>query len=201
MGTNKKYGKIPQKSAGQGKPKDTKKMAIAGVLIAIIIVAISVVAVSAGGGDNSDTQNVGEENASNTQSNGPISPTWITAETQGDSVSISKGEIESASMAHFRVPTDEGNLTFMGYQHDGEMHVRANVCPPCRSIGFSLDGDELVCDSCGTTFKAATGAGISGACKAFPKAAVAYEISGDDITMQTADLAIAYENTTEAGWP
>jgi|GEM_PF-358031 nitrite reductase/ring-hydroxylating ferredoxin subunit len=201
MGNNEKHGKRPRKSAGGGKPRNTRKMAIAGVLIAIIIIAISVVAVSAGGGNTNDTQSAGGKNTGNIQSNGPISPTWITAETQADAVSISKSELETAGMIHFKVPAENGDLSFMGYQQNGEVNIRANVCPPCRSIGFSLDGDELVCDSCGTRFEAATGGGISGACKAFPKASVAYEITGDDIVMQATDLVVAYENTTEAGWP
>lgn len=116
-------------------------------------------------------------------------------------MSVSKSELESAGIIHFKVPTDNGDLTFMAYTEDGDIDVRANVCPPCRSIGFSLNGNVLVCDSCRTRFGADTGAGISGACKDFPKADVAYQINGDAIAMQMGDLVTAYEDTTEPGWP
>jgi len=133
--------------------------------------------------------------------NGRVSPTWITAQQEGDTVSIPVSELDSGKMLHFRVTYQDYTMAFMAYKSGGEIYVRANVCPPCRSIGFSLDGDTLVCDSCGTTFKASTGAGISGACVSYPKAEVAHEISGDSVTMEMDDLVTAYGNTLYPGWP
>ncbi len=104
-------------------------------------------------------------------------------------------------MLHFRVTDQDANMAFMAYQLDGERYVRANVCPPCRSVGFSLSGDILVCNSCGTKFEASTGDGISGACRDYPKAEVAHAISGDKITMDTDDLINAYLDTEKPGWP
>ena len=79
--------------------------------------------------------------------------------------------------------------------------MRANVCPPCKSIGFSREGDELICDNCSTVFDASTGDGISRACRNFPKARVNTETNGDNTTMSLSDLSDAYENTQKAGWP
>jgi nitrite reductase/ring-hydroxylating ferredoxin subunit len=89
----------------------------------------------------------------------------------------------------------------MTYIVDGEIYVRANVCPPCWSIGFSLEEAVLICDRCATTFGAETGEGISGACVDYPKASVPYEIDGGNIVMQDTDLIAAYEDTLEPGWP
>jgi nitrite reductase/ring-hydroxylating ferredoxin subunit len=105
-------------------------------------------------------------------------------------------------MLHFKISTgSSGEQNFMAYDLNGEKYVRANVCPPCRSIGFSLSGDTLVCDSCGTRFSANTGDGISGACKDFPKAEVVTAINGDNYSMELGDLVAAYENTEKPGWP
>jgi uncharacterized membrane protein len=105
-------------------------------------------------------------------------------------------------MLHFKVPTDQGNkLNYMAYSLNGKTYVRANVCPPCNSVGFSLKGNTLVCNSCGTTFKASDGGGISGACKAYPKAEVAYSDDGSSLTMNRADLVTAYQNTRQKGRP
>ena len=92
-------------------------------------------------------------------------------------------------------------MNFMAYILDEEIHVRANVCPPCRSIGFSLEEDILICDRCATTFKAKTGDGIEGACVDFPKASLPYEIIDGSIVMRGNDLIVAYEDTVEPGWP
>jgi len=132
---------------------------------------------------------------------GIVSPTWITAQQNGDTVSIPVSELDGGKMLHFSITYQNDDMAFMAYKLGGDYYVRANVCPPCGSIGFSLDGDALVCDSCRTRFEAHTGEGISGACVNYPKAEVAHEISGASVTMEMDDLVTAYENTISAGWP
>ena len=136
-----------------------------------------------------------------TQNNEPIKATWIDPQVVGDIVSIPVSEVENSKMIHFKLSTIDGDIAFMAYDIDGKINVRANVCPPCRSIGFSLSKDTLICDTCRTTFEAKTGEGISGACIGYPKAAVPYEISDGKAIMSSNDLLSAYENTMEPGLP
>ncbi|MFH1031553.1 MAG: Fe-S-containing protein [Chloroflexota bacterium] len=131
-----------------------------------------------------------------------VKATWIKPQITGDTVSIPVSEIADKKIVHFNIPVAlGGEIAFMAYEIDGKINVRANVCPPCRSIGFSLNKDTLVCDTCRTTFKANTGKGISGACVAYPKAAVSYEASGGKLLMRGSDLITAYQNTNEPGLP
>lgn len=132
-----------------------------------------------------------------------VKATWIEPQVAGDTISIPVSEVSKSKIVHFRIrPTAlDKEIAFMAYDLGGEIYVRANVCPPCRSVGFSLDGDTLVCDTCRTTFEAKTGDGISGACVAYPKASVAYEIVDGKITMSSDDLFIANQRTNEPGWP
>lgn len=132
---------------------------------------------------------------------GPIKAKLIEAQVNGDSVSISVGDVENDWNTQFAVNTQAGKMNFMAYLLNNKIYVRADVCPPCRSIGYSLDGNTLVCDRCATTFKADTGNGIQGACVDYPKALVPYEIANGNIIMKQADLVVAYENTIEPGWP
>ncbi|MFC1919715.1 Fe-S-containing protein [Chloroflexota bacterium] len=132
----------------------------------------------------------------------PVKATWITPEVSGGSVSIPVAEVENNTIVHFKVADSRGSeLAFMAYDVGGQLNIRANVCPPCRSIGFSLDKDTLICDSCRTTFEAKTGEGIAGACVAFPKAQVMYEIENGKAVMNTGDMITAYQNTVESGLP
>jgi len=132
----------------------------------------------------------------------PVKATWITPQVAGDSVSIPVNEVKNDKIVHFSVPVAVGSeMAFMAYELDGNLNVRANVCPPCRSVGFSLSGDTLICDTCRTTFEAKTGEGISGACVGYPKAAVPYEISDGKVLMRGNDLLSAYQNTNEPGLP
>ena len=137
----------------------------------------------------------------NAQSNEPIKATWIEPQVVGDTVSIPVSEVENDWNVHFKVDTQSGNMTFMSYIVDGEIYVRANVCPPCRSTGFSLQEAVLICDRCATTFNAKTGEGINGACVGYPKAAVAYKINNGNAVMNSTDLITAYQDTIEPGLP
>ncbi len=135
------------------------------------------------------------------QSSEPIKATWIDPQVVGDIVSIPVSDVENSKITHFKLSTIDGDIAFMAYELDEDIYVRSNVCPPCWSVGFSLKGNILVCDTCQTTFKAKTGDGIEGACVDYPKAAVPYEISDGKVVMRGNDLLAADKNTKEPGWP
>lgn len=132
---------------------------------------------------------------------GPIKAKWIESEVTSDTASIPLREVKNNWNVHFGLRTKEGDINFMAYMMDGETYVRANVCPPCRSIGFSLQKDTLICNACRTTFKAKTGDGIAGACVDYPKASAPYEIADGNIVMKSDDLITAYINTLKPGLP
>lgn len=133
----------------------------------------------------------------------PIAATWITTavDTDEQTVSIPISELEDSWNTHFKLETTQGDVNFMAYIFEGAVYVRANVCPPCRSVGFSLDEGNriLICDRCATIFDAETGAGISGACVDYPKAEASYEITGDSLVIDGNDLMQAYEETLAPG--
>ena len=132
---------------------------------------------------------------------GPIKAVWIEPQVDGSTLSIPQSEVEKNWNVHFKANIQDSTESFMAYLLGDKIYVRANVCPPCRSIGYSLDGNILVCDRCATLFQAKTGDGIKGACVDYPKALVPYEIVNGEVIMQQADLAVAYENTLKPGWP
>jgi uncharacterized membrane protein len=130
---------------------------------------------------------------------GPIDAKWIESQVVGDTVSIPVSEIEDNWNTHFKLQTADGDIVTMAYILNGVIYVRASICPPCRSQGFTLNGNILVCDICGTTFAASTGEGISGACVNYPKASVSYTIADGKVVMSRADLVTAYQNTLKPG--
>lgn len=155
------------------------------VLITMLLAGLILVAAGCTGG--SDTPS------------GPVKAKWITATVSGNQVSIPQSDVDTYTNVHFNVPTSYGQLAFMAYNLNGETYVRANVCPPCNSIGFTLNDGILVCDSCGTTFEAATGNGISGGCVAYPKEEVAYTVQNGQIVMNIDDAITAYGATVQQG--
>jgi nitrite reductase/ring-hydroxylating ferredoxin subunit len=127
----------------------------------------------------------------------------VEADAANQTVCIPVSELEDNWNTHFKLETTEGDLNFMAYIFDGEIYVRANVCPPCKSIGFALDEAKqlLICDRCATIFDAGTGGGIEGACVDFPKAAVPYEVTDGKVITKGDDLITAYQDTQKPGWP
>jgi nitrite reductase/ring-hydroxylating ferredoxin subunit/predicted small lipoprotein YifL len=126
-------------------------------------------------------------------------PTWLTPQINGDQVTLSLSAVLQAKMAHFWVNLPSGKEAFMAYRLDGVTYVRADICVPCRSTSFSLEKGVLVCDTCGTRFDAKTGAGLSGACKNYPKDEAKAGVSGDNLTVTTTSLAAAYASTLQPG--
>jgi len=134
---------------------------------------------------------------------GPIEAVWLDPQINGDTVSIPVNQVVDNWNTHFklRAQVDGKNtrINFMAYLLDEEIHVRSNLCPPCRSVGFALEDNVLICDTCRTTFNAKTGDGIDGACVNFPKAVVPYEIVDGQLVMNEAALITAYQDTLERG--
>lgn len=162
------------------------------VLVALtgLLLAVSVLLVFTGcGGAGAGT------------SNQRIRPTFVEPAITGENVAVSLAEVQAKKMIHFRVLTPAGKEVFMAYDLPGKTMVRASVCVPCQSQSFSLEGTTLVCDACGTKFSATSGDGISGACVAYPKAAVEYTVVNGNITMTTGSLVAAYQNTLKPGKP
>lgn len=186
MGTKKTTRRERELELSKSKAKKNRLVIISTVIVAIIGVSIYFLMFGGSGGSN--------------QSNGPIKATWIEPQVAGDTVSIPVSEVEKDRNVHFNLKTQGEDMNFLAYVLDGETFVRANVCPPCRSTGFSLEKAALICDTCATTFNAQTGEGIGGACVDYPKASVSYEIQDGNIVMNIANLVSAYQDTVEPGW-
>lgn len=168
-------------------------LAACGLLLAGMLITIGLAACSGGSG----TASAAAPNATNTR----VSPSWITPAIDSTTVSVGEDVVKSKVNVDFELPTDKGTAYFMAYEYLGKTYVRADVCVPCRSISFTLYKGTLVCDSCGTVFKATDGAGVSGACVRYPKAAVPYQTVDGKIVMTQADLITAFENTLQPGLP
>ncbi len=194
MGTKKRKEreierKLSKREVSRRKAKKNRLVIISVVVMAIIIIGVSIYFAVSGGGGSTSTP------ATTEQPSGLIKATWIEPQVDSNTVSIPVSEIESNKIIHFELSTSHGDIAFMAYELGGEVYIRANACPPCPSVSFSLQRDILVCDNCQTTFKAKTGDGINGSCVNYPKASVPYEITDGNIIMSEADLIAAHQDT------
>ncbi len=130
---------------------------------------------------------------------GPVTATPLIVSYDGDMVSIPLSAVAEVVNAEFGISVDERSLDFMAYIFDGRLYVRASACPPCASLAYTLDGDELLCEACDSRFDVVTGEGSEGACVDYPKASVPYEVDGDRVVMRIADLVRAWDETEFEG--
>ena len=133
-------------------------------------------------------------------------PFWLDPPIVGvdGTLTIPLSAVQKDIIVHFRVTSAANQQeTFMAYYYDGLIYVRGDDCVPCQSINFSLKGNLLVCNSCGTTFNAITGKGTgtvgSPQCRTYPKEIAAYTIQGDQIVMHLNDLDTTFQNTITKG--
>lgn len=63
----------------------------------------------------------------------------------------------------------------------GKIVTAISICEPCRSERFHIEGDELVCNACGTRWTLEDLQGISGGCPEYPPEKLENSISGDQV--------------------
>ncbi|MEL4306173.1 Fe-S-containing protein [Methanococcoides sp. LMO-2] len=140
-----------------------------------------------------------DDGAQATAQTKPVSATWIEPQLIDDTVVIPVQTIEESMNTHFKMETSAGEIAVMAYMLGDEIVVRSNVCPPCGSIGFSLQDELLICDACRTTFDTGTGQGIQGACVDYPKENIPYEETEGNVMIKIDDIVIAHMNTVQRG--
>lgn len=64
---------------------------------------------------------------------------------------------------------------------EGKVVTAVSMCEPCNSQRFHVRGEELVCNSCGSTWKLDNLEAISGSCGRFPPDAVPNEVVGNEV--------------------
>jgi uncharacterized membrane protein len=73
-------------------------------------------------------------------------------------------------------------------QPDGKVMVAVSFCEPCKGSSFHISGNQLICNTCGTTWDLQTLKGISGGCQTYPPQALTYSLNGDKLELPQAVL-------------
>ena len=64
---------------------------------------------------------------------------------------------------------------------EGKIVTAISMCEPCNSQRFHMKGEDIVCNSCGTTWKIDNLEPVSGSCSKYPPDAIANTVVGNEI--------------------
>ena len=168
-------------------------LAVIGLAIAGVLAMVALGGCSSTQAQTASTGGAGRVSIANPSAQ--VDPTTLSAQVNGDTVSIPLSQVTSKYNTRFAIAGPDGQMSYMAYVWNGTVTVRADICPPCGSRSFKLTKGTLVCNSCGTVFDAVTGKGKSGYCIRYSKQPVTYQVSGDNIIMKMSDLVTAYRGT------
>lgn len=71
----------------------------------------------------------------------------------------------------------------------GRVVLSTAICEPCYGTKFYLEGEDLVCVTCGTRWRNADLFGIGGGCVKYPPEELKYEVQGDNLVVPEIKLA------------
>ncbi len=71
---------------------------------------------------------------------------------------------------------------------NGNLVVATSLCEPCSGTEFHIEGDELVCNTCGTRWYLGDMSGVSGGCPEYPPDIMKYTLEGDKVIIKQSDL-------------
>ncbi len=127
-----------------------------------------------------------------------IDPVPIEVQESDGQVIVDLNKIKTEKMVTFDVPginfTLENGTPFnyvpiLGYvSPKGNVILATSLCEPCSGITFHIEGDHLVCNSCGTRWYLESMQGISGGCTQYPPEMFKYTVQGDKLVIDKADL-------------
>lgn len=110
-----------------------------------------------------------------------IEMTDIQADVEDGKIVFPLSEIKGNKLVYFEYKgsTTIPLLAYIG--PSGKVITAVSVCEPCKGERFSIEGETLVCNTCGTVWKLETHEGISGGCPQFPPEIIPNQVSKDKV--------------------
>lgn len=70
----------------------------------------------------------------------------------------------------------------------GSVVVATSLCEPCSGTTFHIEGEELVCNTCGTRWYLEDMSGVYGGCPEYPPSLMKYTLEGEKVIIKQSDL-------------
>lgn len=141
----------------------TALIAVAGIAVAVVLVAFIAV------GPNEASPSTPLPGGASAQSIQLVPAT--TGAVEDGKASVSLEEVRAKGMVYWDFKQADGKTTpLMAYfAPSGAAKVAVRICDGnCNDLSFRIEGNQMVCDACGTKWDLETVRGISGSCQGTP---------------------------------
>lgn len=116
-----------------------------------------------------------------------IPMTTVAAVAGSDYLEIPAQIVQDRKIVYFEYSKGGKNVPLMAYiAPSGKLVTAISMCEPCRSKKFHIEGDEMVCNACGTRWTLEGLQGVSGGCLNYPPDVVAHTLAGGKVKIKDA---------------
>ncbi len=108
--------------------------------------------------------------------------TYTIAFAKGDKIVLPLDLVKEKKMVKFDYLGDGGKIPLLAYlSEDGKVITAISMCEPCNSTDFHIQGSNLICNSCGTTWNLNNLEAVSGSCSKYPPDPIPSTVVGNEI--------------------
>ena len=113
-----------------------------------------------------------------------------TAATENGKVGITVQEVTQKKLVAWDYKKGNNTTPLLAYTTpSGVVKVATRMCEPCNSTNFHLEGNQLVCNACGSRWDLESSRGISGGCQAYPPEVLPSSVVDGKITVDEQKVA------------
>ncbi len=92
-----------------------------------------------------------------------------TATAENGRVGITVQEVTDKKLVAWDYKKGSTSIPLMAYvTPSGAVKVAVRTCEPCNGFSFRIEGNQIVCNTCGTRWDLESSKGISGGCQGYP---------------------------------
>jgi hypothetical protein len=161
-----------------------KKLPLVKIIVVLLVAAIPLAwflfrnSSEAGSGGIFGTQVVGKVSYKDQS----IRMTMVDASSNGGYTEIPADVVKDKKIVYFEYNKGGKKVPLMAYiAPSGKLVTAVSMCEPCRSTKFHIEGEEMVCNACGTRWTLEGLKGVSGGCLAYPPDVVAHTLEGGKV--------------------
>ena len=106
----------------------------------------------------------------------------IGATVENGTIVLSLELLKEKKFIRFVYGDSSSGLPLLAYiSGEGKVVTAVSMCEPCNSTTFHIQGDKIICNSCGTTWELNTLEAVSGSCGRFPPDALPNTVVGNKV--------------------